>query len=645
MQLAKSYLLHAATYHPYTIYSMTKSLLACGLALCFASVALAAAPDSSVIISSAQNNYRFVYNTGKQQIEVKKEEIADYTSSAYQVNVPIAELYNNRVSINEVSCKVNGHTPKGFSPKTTYYEVNDVFFSDEQLCYFPMLLDKKGSTGTVTFDETITDPRYFTTIAFASPYAVKHRVVSLKVPRWMHIEIRDLNFGSADIKKTTQYISAEDADLITYTAENIPAMKDEDNSPGPTYLYPHLLVMCKSASVSGQNFTYFNTLADQYAWYHSLTRNLVQNADAIKTRALEITRGLTADSDKIKAVYYWVQGNIRYIAFEDGMAGFVPDRADEVMRKKYGDCKAMATLTKSLLVALGYDARLCWLGTHHLAYNYQTPSLVVDNHMICALYYKSAVHYLDATESYLGMNEYAERIQGRQVLIENGDTFTLANIPASALSQNYSYSNYKLSLNGEQLTGNVICLWKGEDKEDILSGLNSVKQEKAEEAMMSYLSGHNSSYEIKSLVLPEHNNPDKDLRVTYHVENKKAVSLFDKALYVDLNMKRDMADAAIPAGRLHDYWFEHKLNICNETELVLPADYKITYLPKSLDIVNADYEFHVQYSSVQPGKLIYKKTIIVKNTHLAKACFARWNKDIEQLINTYNETVILKPNT
>ena len=83
----------------------------------------------------------------------------------------------------------------------------------------------------------------------------------------------------------------------------------------------------------------------------------------------------------------------------------------------------MAHLTKELLKALGFDARLCWIGTNHIAYDYSTPSIAVDNHMICALLYQGKTYFLDATENYIGFNEYAERIQSRQVLIEDGDKY------------------------------------------------------------------------------------------------------------------------------------------------------------------------------------------------------------------------------
>jgi len=61
-----------------------------------------------------------------------------------------------------------------------------------------------------------------------------------------------------------------------------------------------------------------------------------------------------------------------------------------------------------------------------------------------------------------------------------------------------------------------------------------------------------------------------------------------------------------------------------------------------LNIVNDDYEFHLKYTNA-PGKVIYKKNILIKNTHLPVAKFAAWNKDIDQLAKAYNETITLKP--
>ena len=50
--------------------------------------------------------------------------------------------------------------------------------------------------------------------------------------------------------------------------------------------------------------------------------------------------GDTKDRDKvIERLYRYVQNNVRYVAFEEGEAGYRPDTPAEVLRKRYGDCK------------------------------------------------------------------------------------------------------------------------------------------------------------------------------------------------------------------------------------------------------------------------------------------------------------------
>jgi len=622
---------------------MIKILTAFIAALCCFANVMAGAADSAATITLAKEKYVFTFNVKTNSVQVERSIDNLYQSNAYDVDIPIVENYNDEVSIDDADCKIDGRTPKDFKPEYSYYSEGDIFYSDSRICYFPLKLPKKNSRGEVSFKETILDPRYFTSAFFTDDLPLTAKEITFVIPRWMKVELKEFNFAGFDIKKASSYDGKMDADVITYTAANIPAFKTEQNSPGPTYIYPHIMVLCKSAAVAGHNFTYFATLDDQYAWYRDLVKNLNNNNDAISAKAKELTTGLAADMDKIKAVFYYVQDNIRYIAFENGIAGFRPERAEEVLRKKYGDCKGMANLTKALLTSLGYDARLCWLGTNHIAYDYQTPSMAVDNHMICALNYKGKITYLDATESYLGINDYAERIQGRQVLMENGDKYVLAHIPVETSAQNYDFETSKLSITDNDLTGAITHLWKGEDKEMILDGLNSIKKENTEEAMTRYLSDNNSDYQIKELSISNVANPDKDVTASYKVDIKNGVSVFSKEYYVDLDRKKEFMNAAIKTDeRKHDYWFDYKENLCKETELTVPPNYKVTTLPADLNIVNDDYEFHLKYTNA-PGKVIYKKNILIKNTHLPVAKFAAWNKDIDQLAKAYNETITLKP--
>ena len=95
------------------------------------------------------------------------------------------------------------------------------------------------------------------------------------------------------------------------------------------------------------------------------------------------------------------------------------------------------------------------------------------------------------------------------------------------------------------------------------------------------------------------------------------------------------------ADREYDYWFDYKTSTVRETELNIPENYDVSVLPPNLEIKNANYEFNVQFKVIA-GKVLYTKTILLKNPNLSKSAFKQWNSDIDKLKQNYSESLILK---
>src|SRR6185436_1522859 len=171
----------------------------------------------------------------------------------------------------------------------------------------------------------------------------------------------------------------------------------------------------------GKKNTLFETDTDLYKWYASMITLVNNKSDDVRQKALKLVEGKKTDMDKIKSIFYWVQDNIRYVAFENGIMGFKPASAGTVYKNKYGDCKGMANLLCEMLKTVGFDARLTWLGTNDIPYDFSTPALCINNHMICTVVLNGKNYFLDATEDYIAFNDYANRIQGRPVMIEQKD--------------------------------------------------------------------------------------------------------------------------------------------------------------------------------------------------------------------------------
>jgi hypothetical protein len=91
---------------------------------------------------------------------------------------------------------------------------------------------------------------------------------------------------------------------------------------------------------------------------------------------------------------------------------------------------------------------------------------------------------------------------------------------------------------------------------------------------------------------------------------------------------------------VNDYWFDFKGQTLREVTLNIPAGYTVTSVPANLSVQNADYDFEISYQQ-QPGKILYRKNIIIKNPRLAQTKFRQWNADVEQLAKAYNEQIVL----
>jgi transglutaminase-like putative cysteine protease len=92
------------------------------------------------------------------------------------------------------------------------------------------------------------------------------------------------------------------------------------------------------------------------AWYQSLQQDSLAITPAIQAKADALTKGLTSDEDKIRAIFNDVALHIHYVGLEFGIGRYQPHPADDVLSNEYGDCKDKHTLLASELKAVGIQA-------------------------------------------------------------------------------------------------------------------------------------------------------------------------------------------------------------------------------------------------------------------------------------------------
>lgn len=592
--------------------------------------------DDVALLSSKES---VGFDTSKDKVTVNYTVQEKLMNIGPRADIRKYEFYDSQSTIETFSLKYRNDRTAPFTVKDELYADDDLFYNDARVKYASIDFPVQGYTLNYELSKKYDDVKYFTTLYFQDDYPNVKKEIVVTVPDWLDLEIREFNFAGSDIKKTVAKDASGKNTVYTYVLENATARSRESNTPGPSYLYPHLVFVAHSYTKSGQKKTLFNNTSDLYAWYHSLVSSIEENPAVLKDKVKELTVKATTDDQKIKNIYYWVQDNIRYIAFEDGIAGFKPESAANVFTKRYGDCKGMANLICRMLREAGYDARLTWIGTKHIAYDYTLPALCVDNHMICTLVKDGKKYYLDGTEKFNSFGEYAGRIQGKEVMIEDGDKYIIEKVPVALPAANIETFNSAFKIEGEQLVGKISGTKKGESRAEFLYGYNHIKNDKKENALQRYLTGDNKNFSISNIVTSDLSDRDKTLTLAYDALLKNRVSSFDNEMYIDLDFDEEFSGLDFKE-RKTDYEFDYRHEYVSDITVDIPAGYKVTRLPAALKADTPQYSFNVSYE--QKGNTIYyKKHFIVKSEVIKKADFKQWNETIGKLKAIYNDQITL----
>jgi len=595
---------------------------------------------SAAALLKAEVVYKFGLDAKTATPYLTEEEDLQVMSLRVNHSVARNKYYDDQSEIIRATLTNERSKKISMSPICGNHEVDQIFYSDAKLCQYRLNFAALGEIQRLSTQKRYQDLKYFTSVYFNDIFPIGVRKITFVVPDWLQIELKEFNFEGYKITKNVTKDAQAATTQYEYTAREVAPLQPESHAQGPSYTYPHLLVLTKGFTRGGQATPLIGSVDDLYGWYASLAQSVNNDPKPLEATLKQLLAGKKTDEEKIKAIYYWVQDNIRYIAFEDGIAGFKPEAAQTVFGNKYGDCKGMANLTKTMLKAAGYDARLVWIGTSRIAYDYSSPSLSVDNHMICCVLLNGRKYFLDATEKFVSFNDNAERIQGRQVLIENGKGYLLDRIPTATQERNQVRTELAFRLEGTKLTGTGRKAYNGEMKTAVFHWLHEAPTDQRATTLKKIVSGGDKNQVIGNLTHSPLFARDSTWRVQYDLEVAHQVSSFEGEVYVDLDADDAFADFTIDTSRVSDVAFHEKMLQTTRVKLTIPAGYKLTHLPKGLEKKHEAFGLSLRYRE-HNGEVWYEKRVEIPRGLICRKDFAAWNEAVKQLKQAYNDKLIL----
>jgi len=612
--------------------------------ICFAAASFAQAPED---INTAQSyakkfkeddilctsSYRFfTFDKGKNAlndkvVEIQEDAEYEFISMKKFAGMSYAEYYNRFIQLKTFKRSVKYGSKyitlqRGGIDRSVTDE--GIFFDDSRVQFYPIRFSQIGEASRVTVKKVYQDGKYLTRLFFNAAYPIKEQVLEFKVPDWLTVDFKKMNFEGQkiDVQETkkggyTHYV---------FIMKDVPAYKSEYKRIGRAYTDPHIIVQIKSFEAKGETLKGFDKTEDVYAWNNRLYLMAGNEKDKLQTLVSSLTKGKTTDLDKIKSIYYWVQDNIRYIAYEEGYSGYVPAAAQDVYAKKYGDCKGMANLLTEMLKIAGYDAHFSWIGTRQIPYSQNMPALCVNNHAICTLYLGGKTYYLDGTESYGPFNENAFRIQGKEVMISNGDKFDIKKVPLAPPEENKLSTKADFLLANDKLTGKIKVALTGNQRTEFHQEYQVLPGTSQKEFLNQYLEFGNDNLVAANVKTSDLNNRELPVTIDGDVDFTNTVNNISGDKYVGIDFFPKSLDKFVPdEKRIEGYDLDIIVQFEDEISLTIPADKKFVDKPDNLELKFDGYEFKGEYT-VTGNKLVLKKQLTIKNSIIKKADFSNWTK-------------------
>lgn len=585
----------------------------------------------SIVVKS--RHYKEMVHLGDQSSMFAKDNI--YSSMFYQVdNIKASTLIPHKKKYKSLEVK---------EFKETFDKNSQVFYDDTKIINFIYPAVEPGVHTVLAYQETITDPRFIGSFLFNSYLPVVHGRYTITLDKGIEVDLKLLHDPQQMVKVKTEKVGSRTRHV--YEVFDREKIKRESKTPNPRYYTTHLNLIVRAFTDSkGEQRKVLSSSDDLYGWYRTFIKDLkYQQSEPIKAVVESILEESDTEEEKVKKIFYWVQNNIKYIAFEDGMRGLIPHNGAYVYEKRFGDCKDMASILVNMMQHAGIEAYFTWIGTRDIPYAYSdTPSPLVDNHMIATYVRNGRYYFLDATAQYAPFEFPSSMIQGKEALIAlNDSAYQIRKVPEigreNSVMRDTSYFRMEegiikgsghLSLSGYAKLFNAYRLIKTDEKQvkDYLTRLLSRGSNKF------FL----DRYKIENL-----QDLDKPILLDYAFSVADYYKEVGDELYFNMNMDKSFNGDFIDKKR--ELPIENNFKYTNQSVAVfeIPENYKIGYLPEDNSFSNDVFGYSIRYKP-ENGKITMHKEFYVNYLLLQPEKFPEYNEAIKKLSDAYSETIILK---
>ncbi len=519
-----------------------------------------------------------------------------------------------------------------------------IFYDGYRVKKFAFSSLTPGTVSEMKYTYQYHDPSHLGPMYFY--WGPPHLRVSHTVKVSDDVKINYRFFG--DSSQVTHTVTREGKYTIhRWEAKNVPLIKSYGDAVNDRYFEPHVYIYIESYKTKEGWKPLFGDPKRLYDFSYKYLEKVNKDPidPALKSVVDSIKSVAKDEDDVIRKCYYWVQQNLKYIAFEDGLGGQIPREANDVYHKRFGDCKDLASIITVMLKSAGIDAYLVWIGTRDLPYSFeQLPLGYASNHMIAAVKRKGKWIFIDGTSKHTPYGQPSGFTQGKEGLIAiSPDSFIIEKVPELTTEDNMRIdSTYlKLEANGT-LKGNNRVTFTGYQRGYLVDNIYYTGTDKLTDYLKRVVQTGNNKCEVNEVSVSNYANNDTPLVITSTYTLPDYVKAIEQDLYVNMALEKLYSSYKVDTagGRQAAKEFNYKSHELMTYVLEIPTGYTVKSLPKNANYQSEQVSYEFTYAQVG-NKIVFKQNMHLNTLEVKKEQFDEWNKVIDQLNKIYKEQVIL----
>ena len=457
--------------------------------------------------------------------------------------------------------------------------------------------------------------------SFTKDAIVKDEELDITIPRDKYVKISSPELNPQIKDENTSR---------TYTWKNTNLVRKDTTQQAPKRYPPNPSVQV----------TTFRTWDDVGRWYGDLQKTQVVLTPGIRAKAAELTKGLSSDDDRIRALYSFVSTRIHYVSLSFGIGRYQPHVAEEVRENEYGDCKDKHTLLAALLKAAGYDAVPALISSSRKL-DPDVPSPAQFDHVVTVVPVGSNVLWLDTTPEVAPFGMLLANLRDKQSLvIPDGKVASLQTTPANPPFPAVLLFTAEGKLDDSGLfTAHVQRSVRGDAEVIFRLGFRQVPQAQWKDLTqkISYASGFGG--EVSAVTASAPDDTGKPFEFSYDYKRK------DYSDWGNRRITPPFPPFGIEVAANDDKKPSEPLVLGAPGEVVyrakieLPSTSKPS-LPNKVDVSDDFAEYHATYK-LDDNVLIAERRFVIKKSEVALASWDRYRKFRKAVMDDENQYIDL----